>query len=160
MNMEGACQTGADCGPNGSCVTDIAFYCYCEYGCVSDADCGPTQVCAPKGVAGPSTVCIHGACKLDDECGDGLCGLSRYRHCCGDRYQTTCAQADEVEVFPAGIAGQVGGAVIHVELDVAHANLVCELDDLVGEAVGLADGDAHGQFCGIHTLSSRCVLRV
>jgi hypothetical protein len=98
MNDFGPCKTAADCtGDYARCVNlggDSG--CGCDNGCVSDADCSPSEVCAPAGVAGSYSTCIPGACKIDDECGDGLCGLSLFQHCCGPTYQTVCAEQDEL----------------------------------------------------------------
>lgn len=93
----GACQTGADCvdGSYGRCILDYFGGCQCDYGCASDADCNAGFICAPSGVVGTHSTCIEAECTIDDECGEGLCGLSDYDGCCGYTYMTACADPDE-----------------------------------------------------------------
>jgi hypothetical protein len=93
----GSCKTGADCIDDtyGRCVTDTFGGCLCTYGCASDADCIEGAICAPSGVVGVHSTCIPAECTIDDECGEGLCGLSVYDGCCGTSYTTACADPDE-----------------------------------------------------------------
>lgn len=93
----GACKTAADCvtGDHGRCIDDSFSGCVCDYGCATDLDCADGFICACAGVAGERASCIAADCTIDDECGDGLCGLSEYDGCCGTSYQTACAAPDE-----------------------------------------------------------------
>jgi hypothetical protein len=92
-----SCNTGLDCLADsyGRCVQDPLNGCMCDYGCASDADCNAGFICAPAGVVGSRSTCISAECTIDDECGDGLCGLSDYEGCCGTWYMTGCADPDE-----------------------------------------------------------------
>ena len=62
---------------------------------------------------------------------------------------TRRAQPEQIHIFPTALAGQMGRAVEHVELNVGDARLVGKLNDLRGQLVGLTEGDAHGKF-GAH----------
>lgn len=92
-----ACHTAADCigDTYGRCVQDPLNGCMCEYGCATDADCDTGFICAPSGVVGARSICIAAECTIDDDCGEGLCGLSDYEGCCGITYMTACADPDE-----------------------------------------------------------------
>ncbi|PRQ08202.1 hypothetical protein [Enhygromyxa salina] len=92
----GSCQTGADCidHEHGRCVEDPFGGCLCEYGCATDADCAAGLICACAGVTGDHSICIPAHCTIDDECGEGLCGLSEYEGCCGTSFSTACAAPD------------------------------------------------------------------
>jgi hypothetical protein len=81
--------------PNGSCQNNGFEGCTCHYGCTSDAECDPGQVCACAGVIGQLATCIPADCVSDADCGDGLCGVSKYEGCCGDSYQLACAGPNE-----------------------------------------------------------------
>jgi hypothetical protein len=91
------CQTAADCVDDtyGRCVYDFLNGCMCTYGCATDADCPDAHVCAPSGVLGVHSTCIPAGCTVDDECGEGLCGLSQYDGCCGPSWVMACADPDE-----------------------------------------------------------------
>lgn len=93
----GACNTAADCLDDsyGRCLQDPFGGCLCDYGCATDADCNVGFICAPSGVVGTHSTCITAECTIDDECGEGLCGLSDYEGCCGYSYMTACADPDE-----------------------------------------------------------------
>lgn len=96
MGAGGICQTGADCvdEEHGRCLEDPFGGCLCDYGCATDADCVEGFICACAGVTSDHSSCIPADCTIDDECGDGLCGLSEYEGCCGMSYQTACAAPD------------------------------------------------------------------
>ena len=104
----GECQTGADCIDldHGRCVHGSWGQCSCSYGCASDAECEEGFICAPAGVAGARSTCIQADCTRDDECGDGVCGLSSYDHCCGTNYVMGCAYPDQ----PCHVDTQCGSA--------------------------------------------------
>jgi hypothetical protein len=87
------CATGADCvdGPHPSCTEDPWGGCACHYGCANDADCAEGSICACAGVVSDRATCIPAECIVDDACGAGLCGLSRYEGCCSDSFETACA---------------------------------------------------------------------
>jgi hypothetical protein len=93
----GTCKTAADCigDTYGRCLQDPLGTCLCDYGCATDADCDAGFVCAPSGVVGTHSTCIAAECTIDDECGEGLCGLSDYEGCCGTTYVIACADPDE-----------------------------------------------------------------
>jgi hypothetical protein len=92
-----ACNTAADCLDDsyGRCIQDFFGGCLCDYGCATDADCADGFICAPSGVVGVHSTCIVAECTIDDECGDGLCGLSDYEGCCDTSFMTACADPNE-----------------------------------------------------------------
>jgi hypothetical protein len=95
---EGGCKTSADCLDDsyGRCRQEPTFgTCLCDYGCATDADCEDGFICAPSGVVGTHSTCIAAECTIDDECGEGLCGVSDYDGCCGTEYMTACSDPNE-----------------------------------------------------------------
>lgn len=92
----GSCSTAGDCTDklHGSCQNNMFEGCTCKYGCTTDADCDAGQICACAGVIGEQATCVPTDCRIDDDCGDGLCGLSKYEDCCGDEYKIACASPD------------------------------------------------------------------
>lgn len=86
-NSECAADSGCtaraygSCGPSGN-VTSQA--CECHYGCAVDSDCVEGSICACAGIVGARARCVSANCADDSACGDGLCGLYRYREPCGE----------------------------------------------------------------------------
>jgi hypothetical protein len=75
--------------PYGSCQPvnlDDGTACHCESGCASDADCEAGYACVCSGVFSALTQCVPADCLTDDDCGDGLCGLSHYLDGCSQPY--------------------------------------------------------------------------
>jgi hypothetical protein len=88
-------NTACAAKPNGSCQSVGFEGCTCVYGCTSDAECDPGQVCVCAGVIGQIATCVPAGCVTDADCGEGLCGVSKYEDCCGDDYQLACAGPNE-----------------------------------------------------------------
>ncbi|NVB41009.1 ferritin-like domain-containing protein [Pseudenhygromyxa sp. WMMC2535] len=95
--VDAICQTGDDCTAQGyaACKQDMWGQCTCQYGCASDDDCDAGEICACAGVFDDQPSCIPADCTADAECGQGLCGLSKYEGCCDNSYHLACAAPDE-----------------------------------------------------------------